>query len=63
MKATYCDCCKRTIGNDESVFSIKINKQGHLGTEHILTDTCVDCYERFHGIIVNAERWRKNQQI
>lgn len=60
MKRIYCDCCKRQIGDCEQHYSIEIKHGNDI--EHILEDVCEDCYERFEGIIENAERWRKQQQ-
>ena len=36
---------------------------GGNDSEFILDDVCEDCFDRFKGIINNAERWRKEQSL
>lgn len=61
MRVAYCDCCKRKIGIYEKIYSLEI-KRGN-DSEFILDDVCEDCFDRFKGIINNAERWRKEQSL
>ena len=59
MRKIYCDCCGRTIGDVEQLFSMEISKG--QDNEIILNDMCVDCYERIKCIIDNAKSWRMNE--
>lgn len=61
MRVAYCDCCKGKIGTYEKIYSLQI-KHGN-DDEFILEDVCEDCFDRFKGIIENAEKWRKNQSL
>lgn len=58
MKKTFCDCCKREIGEFEKIFSMHV--MNGATTEIRIRDMCTDCCDRIKQIVDNAERWRKN---
>ena len=59
MKKTFCDCCKREIGEFEKIFSMYV-ANGASKEMHI-KDMCIDCYDRIKQVVDNAERWRREQ--
>ena len=61
MRVAYCDCCKTKIGTYEKIYSLEIRCGNDK--EFVLDDVCKDCFDRFKGIIENAEQWRKNQLL